>query len=191
MLGIFVRVWFAVIVGLGLVSQTCNAGTYKAYAAGLVQDLPAGATFRPDLERDIANFATAYRLSQGKPALKADPMFLVAARAQAADMMIHNYVGHRASTGQDFESRMMALAGDITRFPALAENAARDTHDTPAGIDKARALFQQWLDSPPHLKALRSLDYQYVSTGVVQRGNGIWAVQIFWATPREKGLFGN
>lgn len=191
MSGIFVRIWLVFVVMLGLTSQPCSAGTYKAYAMGLVQALPAGATFRPDLEKDLANFATAYRLSQGKPALKADPLFLVAARAQAADMMIHNYVGHRASTGQEFESRMIALAGDITRFPALAENAARDTRDTPADIDKARALFQQWLDSPPHRKALRSLDYQYVSTGVAQRGNSIWAVQIFWATPREKGLFGN
>ena len=31
--------------------------------------------------------------------------------------------------------------------------------------------------------------FNFVSTGVIQRGDSIWAVQIFFATPREKGLF--
>ena len=44
-------------------------------------------------------------------------------------------------------------------------------------------------DRALYLKTLGGLDYAFVSTGVVQRGNGIWAVQIFWAKPREKGIF--
>jgi hypothetical protein len=28
-----------------------------------------------------------------------------------------------------------------------------------------------------------------VSTGVIQRGDSIWAVQIFWSPPRQKGIF--
>jgi uncharacterized protein YkwD len=71
----------------------------------------------------------------------------------------------------------------------MAENAARDSQNTPVGKTKARSLFQQWIDSPPHRKALVSRDYAFVSTAVVQRANKIWAVQIFWAAPREKGLF--
>jgi hypothetical protein len=31
--------------------------------------------------------------------------------------------------------------------------------------------------------------FRFVSTGVIQRENKIWAVQIFFGTPRKKGLF--
>jgi uncharacterized protein YkwD len=84
---------------------------------------------------------------------------------------------------------MRVFVDDITRFPAMAENAARDTQKTPVDGAKAGALFQQWVESRSHRKALRSREYQFVSTGVIQRGNAIWAVQIFFAAPREKGLF--
>ena len=104
-------------------------------------------------------------------------------------MMIHNFMGHRASTGHDFDSRMRVFIDDITRFPGLAENAARDTQKTPVDAKKARALFAQWVKSRPHRKALLSRNYQFVSTGVIQRGNKIWAVQIFFAAPRQKGMF--
>ena len=179
------------LLALVIFAVPANAVSYKDYALGLVRNLPAGTAFRPDLEAQVAALASSYRVGQGKPALTADPMFLDAARAQAVDMMLHNFIGHRASTGQDFDSRMRAFVGDVTRFPALGENAAMESKSTPANSAKARALFQEWLGSAPHRKNLRSLDYNFVSTGVVQRGNTIWAVQIFWATPREHGIFGN
>lgn len=165
------------------------SGTYKDYAYSLNSSPPGGAEFRPDLEEVLDRLANAYRVQEGKPPLTADPMFQLAARAHAADMMAHNFMGHQASTGHDFDSRMRAFVDDITRFPAMGENAARDSQDTPANAAKAKALFQQWVKSRSHRKTLRSLDYAFVSTGVVQRGNTIWAVQIFWAKPREKGIF--
>ncbi|MBI2718181.1 MAG: CAP domain-containing protein [Rhizobiales bacterium] len=151
--------------------------------------MPKGASFRPDLEAELFAEANAYRRSQGKPPLKPSDLFLIPARAHAADMMVGNFVGHRASTGQEFDGRMRAFVGDVTRFPTLGENAARDTQKTPADKAKATSLFRQWVNSPPHRRALVSLDYIFVSTGVVQRGNNIYAVQIFFGTPREKGLF--
>ena len=177
------------VLGLLIAAIPAEARSYKDYATALVQNLPQGAVFRPDLEAMLANYANAYRSSQGKPPLAPSDLFLVPARAHAADMMINNFIGHRASTGHDFDSRMRVFAGDITRFPAMAENAARESQDSAVDQAKARRLFQEWLDSPPHAKTLRSLDYAFVSTAVVQSGNKIWAVQIFWATPREKGIF--
>ena len=181
----------ALVLSLLAVGGSAGAASYKDYAAGLVQKLPSEAQFRPDLEAVLSGLANSYRVQEGKPALKADGLFQLAARAHAADMILHNFMGHRASTGQDFDGRMRALVGDVTRFPSLAENAAKESQRTPVDAAKARALFQEWLDSPPHKRALRSLDYNFVSTGVVQRGNTIWAVQIFWATPRAHGIFGN
>lgn len=165
------------------------AGTYFDYAEGLNANPPAGSAFRPDLEETLFQLANSYRVAERKDPLMSDPAFRKAARAHAADMMLHNFMGHKASTGQDFDSRMRVFVDDITRFPALGENAARDTQKTPVNAAKARALFQQWVNSPPHRKALRSRDYQFVSTGVIQRGNSIWAVQIFFAAPRATGLF--
>jgi uncharacterized protein YkwD len=176
-----------VLVPLGPVSAV--AGSYLEFAKALNARPPGGAQYRPDLEDQLARLANAYRASEGKGALIADPQFRMAARAHAADMMLNNFMGHRASTGQDFDSRMRVFVDDITRFPGLAENAARETQKTPVDKAKAKRLFAQWVQSRPHRKALVSRNYQFVSTGVIQRGNAIWAVQIFFAAPRQKGMF--
>lgn len=63
----------------------------------------------------------------------------------------------------------------------MAENAARDTQEGDADTGKADRLFQQWVHSAPHRKSLINSGYTFVSTGVVQRGNRIWAIQIFFA----------
>ena len=55
--------------------------------------------------------------------------------------------------------------------------------------DKTRALFQQWVESAPHRKNMVNRSFAFVSTGVIEKGGDIWAVQIFFATPRAKGLF--
>jgi uncharacterized protein YkwD len=77
--------------------------------------------------------------------------------------------------------------GLAERFPARGENAASDRRKDEAGPDKARRLFQSWIESSSHRRNLLQRDYAYVSTGVVQRGSELWAVQIFWAEPLPEG----
>ncbi len=166
-----------------------RAETYGEFAAGLLQNPPAGARFRPDLEGVIARLASRYRAGEGKAPLTPDTLFRNAARAHAADMMANGFVGHRASTGHNFDSRMRVFAGDVTRFPAMAENAARATGKAPADAAKARRLFQQWIESAAHRRTLLKRDYHYVASGVVERDGQLWAVQIFWAKSRKKGMF--
>jgi uncharacterized protein YkwD len=156
------------------------AEPYQAIAKRLVGNLPADAQFRADLERQLAGEANAYRRAQGVGALKSSTALQLAARAQATDMMLNNFVGHRATTGQEFESRMRSFVGNPMMMPRLAENAARETQKGEANAAKASRLFQQWVKSRPHRHSLLDASYNYVSTGVVQRGNKIWAVQIFW-----------
>lgn len=170
-------------------SVPAQAGRYGDYANGLNAHPPQGSRFRPDLEEWLLALANAYRAAEGKKPVAGAADFRSAARAHAADMMINGFMGHRSSTGQDFDSRMRVFVDDITRFPALAENAARDTQKTPVDARKAQALFTQWMKSRGHRKTLLNRSYQFVSTGVIQRGNSIWAVQIFYAAPREKGMF--
>ncbi len=165
-----------------------SARTYLEIARSSLKNLPADARIREDLEAVIAGQANTYRQSKGVASLKASQKLREAARAQAIDMMLNGYVGHKASSGHEFDSRMRAFLGSpIMMMPRMAENAARDTQKGEADAGKARRLFQQWVESWPHRKTLLNSSYKFVSTGVVQRGNKIWAVQIFFA-PLPEGM---
>ena len=165
------------------------AGAYLDFASRLTANPPGGLAL-PAGSRGHARLARQ-RLpgGGGQGALTPDDAFLTAARAHAADMMLNGFMGHTASTGQSFQGRMQAFVGDVTKYPSIGENAARDTQDTPVDEAKARALFQQWVKSRTHRKVMVNRSFRFVSTGVIQRGNKIWAVQIFFGTPRKKGLF--
>ena len=183
-------IWVVVIpvLLLGTASEA-GAKTYLETALGSLKNLPADARIREDLEAEIAAQANAYRQSKGVQPLQSSPLLRDAARAQAIDMMLNGYVGHKASTGQEFDSRMRAFLalGNPFTMPQMAENAARETQKGEADAAKAQRLFQQWVESRPHRKALLNSGYKFVSTGVVQRGNKIWAIQIFWA-PLPEGV---
>jgi uncharacterized protein YkwD len=169
-----------------------NAKTYLEIARSSLKNLPVDARIREDLEASIAGQANAYRQAKGIASLQASPRLLDAARAQAVDMMVNGYVGHRSSSGHEFDSRMRAFLGSsIMMMPRMGENAARDTQKGKADAGKARRLFQQWVESRPHRKTLLNNGYKFVSTGVVQRGNKIWAVQIFFAPlPEDVNVLG-
>ncbi len=185
----YVLIWL--VAGPVLLPGTAfeaRAKTYLEIALGSLKNLPADARIREDLEEVIARQANAYRQSKGVASLQASPKLRDAARAQAIDMMLNGYVGHKASSGHEFDSRMRAFLGSpIMMMPSMAENAARDTQKGEADAGKARRLFQQWVESRPHRKTLLNSGYKFVSTGVVQRGNNIWAVQIFFA-PLPEGM---
>jgi uncharacterized protein YkwD len=181
-------IWAVVVPAflLGTAFET-GAKTYLEIARGSLKNLPAEAHLREDLEAVIASQANAYRQSKGVKILQASPLLRDAARAQAVDMMLNGYVGHKASSGHEFDSRMRAFLGSPMGVPQMAENAARGTQKGEADPAKARRLFQQWVESRPHRKTLLNRGYTFVSTGVVQRGNKIWAVQIFFA-PLPEGV---
>jgi uncharacterized protein YkwD len=169
--------------------RPANAGGYRDFVSDLNAKPPGGSRFRPDLEARLATLVSAYREGEGKEPVAPDDTFLDAARAHAADMMVNGFMGHSSSSGLSFQGRMQALVGDVTKYPSLGENAARDTQDTPADDAKVRAILEQWINSRVHRKVMVNRSFHFVSTGVIQRENKIWAVQIFFGTPRKKGLF--
>jgi uncharacterized protein YkwD len=178
---------FLIVVSASL----AHAATYVETAKGVLAHLPADAALRGDLEAELVAQANAYRASKGVGGLEPSNLLRDAARAQAADMMLHNYVGHRSSSGYEFDSRVRYFLGNPPNLPQMAENAARETQKGKANAAKAGRLFQQWVHSAPHRKSLINSGYKFVSTGVVQRGNKIWAVQIFWAPmPDTSGASG-
>ena len=186
-------VWIVVVLALHFgISTEASAKTYLEIARGSLKSLPTDAHIREDLEAVLAGQANAFRQSKGLKPLQPDALLRDAARAQAIDMMLNNYVGHRASSGQEFDSRMRAFLKSPMTLPQMAENAARDTQKGEADAAKARRLFQQWVGSRPHRKSLLNSGYKFVSTGVVQRGNKIWAIQIFWGPmPEGMKIFGS
>ena len=183
------RSLFLGFLALAAGSAPALAGPYLSYARGLAEHPPKGSRYRPDLEVELVALLNAYRAQQGDAAVTADAALQEAARAHAADMMINNFMGHSSSTGMSFQGRIAAFVGDVTKYPSIGENAARETGNTASDDEKTRALFQQWVESAPHRRNMVNRSFAFVSTGVIERGGDIWAVQIFFATPRAKGIF--
>ena len=169
--------------------RPARAGTYRDFVAGLNANPPPGTRFRPDLEATLAALVSAYRVEERKEPITPDDTFQAAARAHAADMMLNGFMGHSSSTGLGFQGRMSALVGDVTKYQSIGEIAARDTQDTPVDDAKAQAILRQWIKSRTHRKVMVNRSFRFVSTGVIQLESKIWAVQIFFGTPRKKGLF--
>lgn len=140
--------------------------------------LPGDVRIRPDMERLLDAMASRARKRAGLAPLRPSAAARLAARAQAADMLLGGYVGHHSSYGCDFAARFFAAAGP--GHGSHGENAARDTRPGPVDAAKARRLFAQWLKSPGHRRNLMRPGWRYVATGAVARGHHLYAVQIYW-----------
>ena len=163
------------------------AGNYAQYARQVLNGLPANSAPRPDLEAYLDKLVSTYRQANGRKGLAASDMLREAARAQAADMMFAGKSRHVSRAGHSFDQRFGAYVEAAELYKARGENAASDRKKGPADLAKAKALFDLWLDSSGHRRNLMKRDYEFVSTGVIQRGNELWAVQIFWSKKMEPG----
>jgi uncharacterized protein YkwD len=168
----------ALVMLAGLVSAEARE-TYVAFAQRLVTQEQANATFRPDLESVVAAKVNSYRRGQGVAALKVSAGLLVAARAHAMDLAIHGEMGHTSSTGMGFDSRMHAFRDGAMFLPSMGENAARERSRGPPDAGKAARMVVQWIKSSGHRHNLVNRSYVAVATGVVQKGDQLYAVQIF------------
>lgn len=176
------------IVGAGLAAGPVEAaGNYAQYARQVLAGLPANSEPRPDLEAYLDKLVSSYREANGRKGLAASDMLREAARAQAADMMFAGKSRHVSRAGHSFDQRFGAYVEAAELYKARGENAASDRKKGPADLAKAKGLFDLWLDSSGHRRNLMKRDYEFVSTGVIQRGNELWAVQIFWSKKMEPG----
>ncbi len=173
------------LLAAAIATAPAQASDYARYAHSVLASLPEIAKARPDLEAYLDKRVSGYRSENGRKRLIASDMLRDAARAQAADMMYSGKSMHVSRKGHKFGDRFGAYVEDIDLFAARGENAASDRRKGPADKAKAERLFQSWLDSSGHRRNLMLRDYEYVSTGVIQRGNELWAVQMFWSKPRE------
>lgn len=186
-IGLYLPIVMAV---LWLSQSAYGAEGYRDFAERLLAAPPQGMEAAEDIERAIFQSLNAYRASKGRKALKrASPALQMAARAQAMDLLQSDAMGHAASTGHSFESRMRAMLGGPMFLPAMAENAARDRRKNVGSAAKAQGLMQQWIESPPHRKSLTDLTYAAVAVGAARRGDEVYAVQIFVGPETKTNLF--
>jgi uncharacterized protein YkwD len=158
---------------------------YRGYVKQLLASLPQGARVRPDLEAYLNQLASAARRKAGRKPLKPSSLVTGAARGQAAEMLHGNFVGHHSRGGYRFAARFAAFAGE--EYSGLrGENAARDRRRGAVNKAKAKRLFGQWLNSAGHRRNLLNPAYRNVSSGAIQSGHHLYAVQIFWE-PSRKG----
>lgn len=184
-LGVFLLLPF---FGAGaLPGEAQAAGDYAQYARSVLASLPGNSRPRPDLEAYLDKLASSYRQSNGRQGLIASDLMREAARAQAADMMFTGKSLHTSRAGHSFNQRFGAFADADLLYKARGENAASDRKKGPADLAKAKRLFELWLGSGGHRRNLMKRDYELVSTGVIQRGDELWAVQIFWSKPVAAG----
>ena len=167
------------------------APAYRVYAEQLIQNPPQAVVIRSDLEALLDSLAQNARLSKKRKSFISSAQFKTLARAQAIDMVLGDYVGHRSLSGHSFHARFQAFADNPDLYSARGENAARERSSGPAGGAKARRLFDQWLRSGGHRRNLLSRSYDHVSSGVVQKGNHLYAVQIFWREEEATGGSGS
>ena len=174
----FFRATFVILV-LFSASPVLARETYVALVARMVDEAATAKLERVDLEQKLFSLANSFRQANGIAALKPNQIAHNASLAHAMDMLQHNYMGHTASTGQDFDSRMRALRNGAIFLPSMGENAARLSRADVGDPKAADKIFQQWVNSPPHRHTLLSRDYATVATGVVAQGGKIYADQIF------------
>lgn len=171
---------FAALMLLGplTAAETTADARYKAYAAKLMRSLPASSKVRPDLEAYLNRLANAERRGAGRKALRVSTKLQKAARAQAAEMILGNFVGHHSRGGFDFGDRIRAYMPDFEDL--RGENAARDRQGGASAKAQAGRLFKQWVGSRRHRRNLIKSEYRFISTGAIQVGKHLYAVQIFW-----------
>ena len=179
---------FATVVAFVSILCPARAEDYRAYAETRVAALADGVVFREDLETLLDARASAYRRKKHRRAVTALPDFETAARAQALDMMARGRSGHLSAKGVGFQARFKAFQLDPKLHYNAGENAASDRRRGPADEEKALRLFELWVQSSGHRENLLNERYLNVSSGVVQRGSELWAVQIFWSEPIKTNM---
>ena len=161
-----------------LVASGLSANAFAETYIGLVSRLVAQGHFEPQIEQLLLAKLNAYRRSRGVAALVPETDMAFASRAHAAEMAMSKRLGHVASNGMEFDSRMRALHNGTLVLPSMAENAAV----APARGDAnqiADTLFGAWLHSEGHRLTMVSRSYIKVSTGVTIVDGKAYADEIF------------
>ena len=116
----------------------------------------------------LLSLINAERQKVGAPPLRINLKLTQAGLRQSQDMAIHNFFSHTGSNGSGFSDRISAAGYN---WSAAAENIA-------AGQSTPTAVFQSWLNSPPHKQNM--LNAQYTEVGFGYAYNSQSTYQTYW-----------
>ncbi|HTT98782.1 MAG TPA: CAP domain-containing protein, partial [Rhizomicrobium sp.] len=160
------RAAMTMMIVAGLSLSACTT-TPKQIAAPLPPP-PDPHTLMPALETRIAVLIEEEREkinTKARP-LVIDPELSGIARKRAVDMAAKNYFAHVAPDGQTSASILMDTD---PRFQGLlGENMGAEHYRKELGVDVnkfARAIVDQWLNSPQHRDNLAMTDYNLTGVG--------------------------
>jgi len=139
-------------------------------------------TLMPALETRIAVLIEEEREKinvKARP-LVIDPELSGIARKRAVDMAAKNYFAHTAPTGETSASILMDTD---PRFQGLlGENMGAEHYRKELGVDVnkfARAIVDQWLNSPQHRDNLAMADYNLTGVGAAVNGDTVYVTELF------------
>ena len=143
---------------------------------------PDPKTLMPALETRIAVLIEEEREKinvKARP-LVIDPELSGIARKRAIDMAAKNYFAHTAPTGETSASILMDTD---PRFQGLlGENMGAEHYTKQIGVDVnkfARAIVDQWLNSPQHRDNLTMADYNLTGVGAAVNGDTVYVTELF------------
>lgn len=122
----------------------------------------------------LLSLINAERQKVGAPPLRINLKLTQAALRQSQDMAIHNFFSHTGSNGSGFSDRISAAGYN---WSAAAENIA-------AGQSTPTAVFQSWLNSPPHKQNMLNAQYTEVGFGYAYSSQSTY--QTYWTADFAK-----
>jgi uncharacterized protein YkwD len=140
----------------------CSTPTAQQITPGPVSSASISTTkgFTADLN--------AFRASQGRGAMRQNPILTRAAQAHAEDMAQRNYFSHKSPGGPNGDNLMQRAASAGCTLRAGAENIA-------SGQTSESQVLTGWQNSPGHRANL--LGPRYTEYGLGRSGN-IWVMKL-------------
>lgn len=134
-----------------------------------IEDLFSGYPGEPAVEELVLELVNQVRLSEGLNPLSADPRLTSAARQHCHEMHDLGYFEHESPVPGLTHPADRVYQSGLTDF-AVGENIAVNGQPLePAAL--AKALLDQWMNSPPHRANILKPDFTHLGAGVVTRSD--------------------
>jgi len=150
---------------------------YIDLARACLEQPPAPARFRPDLEAEILKRVNAARADAGLTRLTLRPALRAPARFHALDLAWTGRLAHEGSGGRSPGERISALDRRLVRA-GMAENVSFIKGDF-RGEDLAGIIHASLMDSPGHRANILSPRATHLAIGVVDVQGEIVTAQLF------------
>ena len=147
-----------------------------------------------EIEPLILKYTNQERSSRGLPELASDSKLQIIARDHSRDMAVNNFFNHVNPAGEDPTARAARHGYPTTKnfgsyyMVGIGENIGDMAVGNVEGIGLvpndanaiAKAMVNQWMNSPGHRANILNAQYSRLGAGVYPHGQGYLITQDFW-----------